>query len=56
MNSGILFLMVMPFTIAGSIGGWLFYKYRRSSKAERQHPVSDHALPASQLIQKESLQ
>jgi hypothetical protein len=56
MNSGILFLMAMPFAIAGSIGGWLFYKYRRSAGNGRRLPASDDALPASQLIQKESLQ
>jgi hypothetical protein len=56
MNSGILFLMAMPFAIAGSIGGWLFYKYRRSTEIRRRLPASDHAPPASQLIQKESLQ
>ncbi|HZY31855.1 MAG TPA: hypothetical protein VFF86_09470 [Candidatus Methylomirabilis sp.] len=50
----ILFLMAMPFTIVGSIGGWLAYKYRHSSKAEGQRPATDRALPTTQLIQKES--
>jgi hypothetical protein len=27
-NWGILFMMIMPFTIAGLLGGWLFYVYR----------------------------
>ena len=55
MNWSILFLMAMPFTIVGSIGGWLVYKYRHSSKVERQRPESDRPLPTTQLIQKESV-
>ena len=55
MNWSILFLMAMPFTIVGSIGGWLVYKYRHSSKVERQQPASDRPLPTTQLIQKESV-
>jgi hypothetical protein len=27
---GVLFLMSMPFTVGGLIGGWLVYVYRRS--------------------------
>jgi hypothetical protein len=27
---GVLFLMSMPFTVGGLIGGWLVYAYRRS--------------------------
>ena len=26
---GVLFLMAMPFLVAGSIGGWILYHYRR---------------------------
>jgi cytochrome bd-type quinol oxidase subunit 1 len=56
MNWSILFLMAMPFTIVGSIGGWLVYKYRRHpSKVERQQPASGRPLPTTQLIQKESV-
>jgi hypothetical protein len=55
MNWSILFLMAMPFTIVGSIGGWLVYKYRHSSKVERQRPASGRPLPTTQLIQKESV-
>ena len=55
MNWSILFLMAMPFTIVGSIGGWLVYKYRHSSKVERQRPASGQPLPTTQLIQKESV-
>ena len=53
MNWSILFLMAMPFTIVGSIGGWLVYKYRHSSKVERQRPASGGPLPTTQPIQKE---
>jgi len=28
---GILFLMAMPFAVAGSIGAWLLYRYWRAS-------------------------
>jgi Ni/Fe-hydrogenase subunit HybB-like protein len=27
---GVLFLMSMPFTVGGLIGGWLLYSYRRT--------------------------
>jgi hypothetical protein len=27
---GVLFLMSMPFTVGGLIGGWLLYRYRRA--------------------------
>ena len=55
MNWSILFLMAMPFTIVGSIGGWLVYKYRHSSKVERQQPASDRPLATPQLIQEETV-
>jgi hypothetical protein len=29
---GILFLMSMPFALVGSIGGWVFWKYRRAEE------------------------
>jgi len=29
---GVLFLMAMPFTVGGVIGGWLIYAYRRSRR------------------------
>ena len=31
-NWSVLFLMAAPYTIVGSIGGWLFYLHRRSSR------------------------
>jgi len=55
MNWSILFLMSMPFTIVGSIGGWLVYKYRHSSRADGQQPTSNRPLSTPQLIQKESV-
>ena len=55
MSWSILFLMAMPFTIVGSIGGWLVYKYRHSSMAEGQQPASDRPLATPQLIQEESV-
>jgi hypothetical protein len=30
-----LFLMAMPYIIVGSIGGWLFYLYRRAERERR---------------------
>jgi hypothetical protein len=30
---GVLFLMAMPFLLAGSIGGWIFFQHRRSPGA-----------------------
>ncbi len=36
---GILFLMAMPFAVAGSIGGWLFYVYRRSHGRRKKTPL-----------------
>jgi len=51
----ILFLMAMPFTIVGSIGGWLVYKYRHAPKVGRQRPASGRPLPTPQLIQEENV-
>jgi hypothetical protein len=36
LNVSILFLVSMPFVLAGSVGGWFFYMYRRS---RRQVPM-----------------
>lgn len=30
-NWSVLFLMAMPYTVVGSIAGWLFYNYRRAA-------------------------
>ena len=31
----VLFLMTAPFAVGASIGGWLFYQYRSSRRAQR---------------------
>ncbi len=31
-NWGVLFLMAMPYAVAGSIAGWIFYSYRRAGE------------------------
>jgi hypothetical protein len=42
-NSSVLFLMAMPYVVVGSIGGWLFYLYRRAVRkggsAKKKAPV-----------------
>jgi hypothetical protein len=38
-NWGILFLMAMPFTIAGVIGGWLVYKHRHPETRKTPQPA-----------------
>jgi hypothetical protein len=43
-NWSVLFLMAAPYTIVGSIGGWLFYRYRRSAAA------NDGATPTNNPI------
>ena len=36
---GILFLMAMPFAVAGSIGAWLVYRYWRASESHWRKPL-----------------
>lgn len=50
-NWGILFMMAMPFTVAGVIGCWLFYLYRPWRRAE--HSAKESALNPD-LTHKES--
>jgi len=38
-NWSVLFLMATPYTVVGSIAGWLFYKHRRAPAK----PVEDTA-------------
>jgi hypothetical protein len=39
-NWSVLFLMAAPYTVVGSIVGWLVYRYRRSAaKRERNEAV-----------------
>lgn len=33
---GVLFLMAMPFAVAASIGGWLWYAHRRGRRPARE--------------------
>ncbi len=51
---GILFLMAMPFTIVGSIGGWLIYRYRHPSKGDVEKTVPSQQPSTTQLTHKES--
>ena len=39
---GILFLMAMPFAIAGSIGAWLVYRYWRANADRFFHTLWTH--------------
>jgi len=45
----VLLLMAMPFAVSGSIGGWIFYTYRRArsrgvtTAPERQSGAGGHA-------------
>lgn len=34
-NWSILFLIAMPYTLCGVVGGWLAYRYRRAATARR---------------------
>ncbi len=40
-NWGVLFLMAMPYAVAASIAGWLFYSYRRAGakRGERKNKI-----------------
>jgi hypothetical protein len=51
LNWGILFMMTMPFTIVGVIGGWLFYMYR---PWRRGTPRSEEPFLNPELTHKES--
>ena len=31
-NTSILFMMAAPYAIVGTVGGWLFYKYRTAAR------------------------
>ncbi|MFQ5913452.1 MAG: hypothetical protein ACE5JS_09740 [Nitrospinota bacterium] len=39
-----LFLMMMPFAIIGSIGGWVFWLYRRGQSGKRRDDARRLAL------------
>ena len=40
-NWSILFLMAMPFTVFGLIGGGVFYVYNRANQTDNHTPRSD---------------
>jgi hypothetical protein len=35
-NWSVFFLMAAPYTVVGSIAGWLFYNHRRSAAAQQK--------------------
>jgi hypothetical protein len=47
-NWSVLFLMATPYTVIGSVGAWLVYKYRRATakqrRLEREQPLAQLAL------------
>ena len=43
-NWSVLFLMATPYTVVGSIAGWLFYKYRRAAAKPRDEAAREPAL------------
>jgi|SRR3990172_2442513 len=40
-NWSVLFLMATPYTVVGSIAGWLVYKYRRAALRREQEEAMD---------------
>jgi len=40
-NWSILFLMAMPFTVVGIIGGGVFYTYKRANQVNSQKPKNN---------------
>lgn len=44
---GVLFLMSMPFTVGGLIGGWLVYAYRRSRRQVTHLSAQNNKPPVS---------
>ena len=50
----LLFLMAMPFTIVGSIGGWLVYRYKHPCKMDLQELAAGQQHSTTQPIHKES--
>ena len=52
-NWSVLFLMVTPYTVVGSIAGWLFFKYRRAAAKRDQEHATESPLHLA-LSEKES--
>ncbi|MBF8254878.1 MAG: cytochrome [Deltaproteobacteria bacterium] len=44
-NWSVLFLMATPYTVVGSIAGWLFFKYRRAATKTTEEVARQPALP-----------
>jgi hypothetical protein len=49
---GLLFLMAMPFAVAGSIGAWLFYRAWRANAPGWRSTLNLHALWAHKEIER----
>jgi len=43
-NWSVLFLMATPYTVVGSIAGWLFFKYRRAAAKPTEEAALEPAL------------
>jgi len=43
-NWSVLFLMATPYTVVGSIAGWLFYSYRRAAAKRSQGQATESPL------------
>ena len=43
-NWSVLFLMATPYTVVGSIAGWLFFKYRRAAAKPTEEAAREPAL------------
>ena len=42
-NWSVIFLMAMPYTVVGSIAGWLFFSYRRSAAKQKKQEQNETA-------------
>jgi hypothetical protein len=51
-NWSVLFLMATPYTIAGSISGWLFYRHRRSAAAKNGPAATNNPIFRLRWLQK----
>jgi hypothetical protein len=48
-NWSVFFLMATPYTVVGSIAGWLFYSYRRSVAKQKTQEQNEAAEPLVHL-------
>jgi nicotinamide riboside transporter PnuC len=48
-NWSVIFLMAMPYTVVGSIAGWLFFSYRRSAAKQKEQEEKETAEPVVHL-------